>query len=138
MNKLLRIGIFFISMALIGCATSYQPLKSGVGYSDLQLNTTTYKVSYAGSRKISIDTVHDFLLLRCAELTLEKGYKYFIIHESKTSHLDSYYSPAITSLPYTVTLRASEITVIIELTNTNVKNGYDAALLKKSLGDKYA
>lgn len=69
------------ALLLAGCATSYKPAGINGGYSDIQLNVDMYKVSFKGNDATSLDRVQNFLLRRCAELTLQKGYKYFVILE---------------------------------------------------------
>lgn len=70
-------------LILAGCTTGqYQPFRSGVGHKAEQMNENTYYVTYTGSQKSEIEKVNDFALLRSAELTLEKGFDYFVITEA--------------------------------------------------------
>ncbi|MDF2691175.1 MAG: hypothetical protein K0S29_1030, partial [Gammaproteobacteria bacterium] len=61
------------------------------GYSDLQLNQITYTVTAQGNSYTSADRVNAILLRRCAELTLNNGYKYFLITSKNSQILKSYY-----------------------------------------------
>jgi hypothetical protein len=71
-------------------STPYQPLSAGSrvsgGYSDLRIDETHYRVSFAGNRLTSREQVESYLLFRAAELTLLKGYDYFIIEDREVEH----------------------------------------------------
>jgi hypothetical protein len=64
---------------LAACATAYQPDGVSGGYSDQRLNDNTAQVSFRGNRFISPDTLHSYLLRRCADVTLQNGYRYFVL-----------------------------------------------------------
>lgn len=67
-----------------------------LGYSDTQLNETVYRVSYAGY-SIPQSECDDFALMRAAEVTRRKGYKYFrIITEKQSSQSQSFGFPGST------------------------------------------
>ena len=66
-------------LTLAGCATPYQPEGFRGGYSDLQIDVNTFRVDFRGNGFTSRRTVEIYLLYRCAELTVEKGYDYFIV-----------------------------------------------------------
>ena len=68
--------VILISSAL-SCATPYQPVAYTGGYSELKLDEDVYSVRFSGNGYTSRDRVETFLLRRCAELTLAKGYHYF-------------------------------------------------------------
>lgn len=69
---------------LSGCATSYQPNGFGGGYSEMALSNDEYRVIFRGNGFTSSDLVQSYVLRRSAELTLNKGYKYFLILDSGT------------------------------------------------------
>lgn len=82
-----------IILATTGCAASstpYQPLSAGSrisgGYSDLRIDETHYRISFAGNRLTSCERVENYLLFRAAELTSLKGYDYFIIEDREVEH----------------------------------------------------
>lgn len=84
MNRLKIVTVAFLVVAVsAGCATStiYRPADSdgGVGFSSTQLGEHAFDVRFRGSSSTSSEKASDFALLRSAELTLEKGFKYFII-----------------------------------------------------------
>lgn len=74
--------IFAISV--MNCSTPYQPLGALGGYSSNQLGDNTYKVLFKGNQHTKAETVFDNLLLRCAEITIEKGQNYFIVYEDSS------------------------------------------------------
>jgi hypothetical protein len=84
MNKWLIFGSGLFTLALVSCVTPYQPLNSNGGYSDMQLNKTTYKVFAQGNGFTTSQQVEAIAMRRCAELTLQNGYKYFIIADKNT------------------------------------------------------
>lgn len=65
--------------AVLGCATPYQARAVRGGYSDMQLGDNVFRVSFEGNGYLSAQAASDYALLRSAELTLEKGFRYFVI-----------------------------------------------------------
>lgn len=83
MNKILFIATLLL---VSGCKTgNYQEFNGGIGYQSSQLNNNEYNVTYTGRQSTNIKKVNDFVLLRSAEITLEKGYKYFVITDAKNN-----------------------------------------------------
>jgi hypothetical protein len=71
---------------LAGCTTAYQPDGVSGGYSDRMIASNTAQVTFRGNRLTTPDLVHSYLLRRCAELTLQDGYSYFVVvHEEEPS-----------------------------------------------------
>lgn len=74
--------IYALLMSLIilsGCSTGYHPAGLNGGFADMALSADTYKVSFRGNGLSSQDHVQSYLLRRCAELTINKGYRYFVV-----------------------------------------------------------
>ena len=89
-----RITILFIVLIFAGCATRYQPMGFTGGYSETQLGENIFQVSFYGNGYTSRERVSDFSLLRAAELTLEKGFRYFVIVDSeKHTKIKTYTTP---------------------------------------------
>jgi len=71
--------------ALSACATAtpYQPEIPGAavsgGYSDYQLDSNKFRVTFSGNTLTSRETVERYLLYRAAELTVSQGYDYFVV-----------------------------------------------------------
>ncbi len=81
MKTVIQPIIFIMALLLVGCATPYQ--KGGrFGYHDSQLQENVFSVSFQGNAKSEPLDVQDYTLLRCAELCLQNGYKYFGIMSS--------------------------------------------------------
>ena len=73
---------FVAGVALLaGCATPtpYQPSTGGYGFSDQQIESDRYVVSFAGNSATSRRTVETYLLYRAAEVTLATGHDWFVI-----------------------------------------------------------
>lgn len=70
---------------LSGCATSYGPKGWSGGYSDMSLGNDIYKVSFQGNESTDSETVYNFFLRRCADLSFEKGFDYFTFVDQSTS-----------------------------------------------------
>lgn len=64
---------------LTGCATPYQPNGFGGGYSDRKIDDNTYYVAYAGNGYTSRVQVFRAWIYRCAEMTTQNGYDYFVV-----------------------------------------------------------
>lgn len=84
MKHILTAVIFIL---VYNCSTPYQPKGALGGYSSNQLKENNFKVSFKGNQHTTAQTVFDYLLRRCAEITIEEGYKYFIIYED-SSYVD--------------------------------------------------
>lgn len=92
-----------------GCttATPYQPYRpeslGGVhgGYSDQELAADRYLVRFHGNELTSRDRVEGYLLYRAAELTLQRGYDWFLIADHHTEHdVQTYVEPNPFYRPY--------------------------------------
>src|ERR1043165_1509312 len=77
--------VALLSMALLSaCGPSkYTALSDtwnkAYGYEDAPLDETTYQVTYHGDASLDASTVDRYTLFRCAELTVQKGYDYFVV-----------------------------------------------------------
>lgn len=92
--------VIFLVVAMSGCATAYQPNAWSGGYKDYTLGNNTYEVWFGGNGYTQKEKVVEFALLRSAEVTLEKGFTYFTILESKTdsSYKYEYFSYSHTNI----------------------------------------
>lgn len=84
MRRLLLAAVAGLTLAgLSACetATPYQPLNASHaasgGYSDHQIETNRFQVSFSGNSVTSRETVERYLLFRAAELTLSQGNDWF-------------------------------------------------------------
>ena len=152
--------ITLLSVILLSsCATSYQSEGMTGGYVDTQLSETLWKVSVNGNGYTSQSKVGDYALLRASQLTIDKGYKYFIIanqnQDKKTnmakiggnsSNTSGYISPqgsfnATTnySSPTYVPVNKYSNEIVFEMLNEKIEGAfiYDAQLIYNSLSEKY-
>lgn len=82
----LRIIIFIALFSMVASTTEASGyIKRGsaflnsVGYYNNKVQNGIYSVGYSGNKHSSYEEINDFILLRSAEVTLEEGYKYFIV-----------------------------------------------------------
>ena len=95
MQKIFVISI--IAIFLQGCATMYQSNGFTGGYSETQLDENVFVVTFRGNGYSSRERVTVFTLLRCAELTLNNGYKYFTVIDANSYTSNSTFTTPTTS-----------------------------------------
>jgi hypothetical protein len=66
-------------IGLAGCATDYQPQGFTGGYSDYLTAADEAVIIFHGNGYTPAERVGEMASLRCAEVALEHGYRYFII-----------------------------------------------------------
>lgn len=75
-------GIRWLSGLLVvllaGCITPYQPRSMTGGYQERELSPHRWYVEFFGNGNTTRDTVMAYWLNRCAELTISKGFDYFV------------------------------------------------------------
>ncbi len=91
------VPLLALFILLQACATGYK--KDGLtgGFSETRLDENIFMVSFRGNGYTKTERAIDFTLLRCAELTLQHGFKYFIVTEANTSVKVSTYKTPKTS-----------------------------------------
>ncbi len=81
-------GILLLGVGLGACATTplYKEQTNSVsaGYSEQQLDSSHYRVTFTGKRSTSRSRVEDGLMLRAAEVTVAAGYSHFLVDERQT------------------------------------------------------
>lgn len=98
-----------LATALVLCATSasaetrttYQPISqsfSHSGYAETQIDTNRLRVSFRGKTGASRESVETNLLYRAAELTLQRGYDFFVVVDHNVD-VQSEYSSVGPPLP---------------------------------------
>jgi hypothetical protein len=82
--------VFFLVTRLAGCAATPYEAGERFGYSETRLSEDSYQVRFQGNAPTWHDRVSQFVLRRCAELTLEHGRRYFttvpIVTQQYTGH----------------------------------------------------
>ncbi len=151
---LLKAVIFsFLIVTLVSCGigkhyTPYRPERNGEGYSEAQFDKNLWQVTFKGGSTDEEDSVN-YAMLRCAELTLIKGYRYFTVVNKKSStknvgvrhDMDTWaYAPGNVSTTGTSRV-ISKSTAVQNIRmykkKPGGKNTYDALLICRSLGNKY-
>jgi len=93
----LRASTIALMLAVAGCATPtpYQPLTRGGstsgGYTDQQIEQNRFRVSFAGNTMTSRETVETYLLYRAAQLTVERGFDWFVMADRNTDRQTNTY-----------------------------------------------
>jgi len=72
-----------VVLLLAGCATPYQSLGARGGYSDYRISADVFAVNFRGNTATREETVEKYLLRRASELTLEHGFKHFVVLSEK-------------------------------------------------------
>src|SRR5258708_6276789 len=67
-----------IFLALMGCETGYQPQSFTGGYSEFLTAPDEAVITFHGNGYTSVERVSEMTALRCAEVTLKNGYRYFV------------------------------------------------------------
>jgi len=77
------LSISVLLLVLGGCATTYQPHGFSGGFVETLGDENFAEIRFAGNGYTSKEKALDFSLLRAAEFTLEKKFKYFRVIDSK-------------------------------------------------------
>ncbi|HBB54846.1 MAG TPA: hypothetical protein DCZ49_01515 [Hyphomonadaceae bacterium] len=85
----MRLPLVILSVAaLAACstATPYQPAlkRNAPGYKEVAIEDNRYRVSFQGNSLTERDEVETYMLYRAAELTVERGFDYFLISDRDT------------------------------------------------------
>ncbi len=79
-SSLLAVCAVVLALALSGCATEYQARGFfGDGYSEMRIDANTYRVNFECNEVTSEGVCDGYLFRRCAELTLNAGYDFFVM-----------------------------------------------------------
>lgn len=85
-------------LALTACATAYQSSNHFTGgFDEIALAPNVYKVTFKGNGYTSSERAEGLALLRSADLTLQKGFKYFALADSKSATSHSSYTTPVTA-----------------------------------------
>lgn len=69
-------------LSFSGCATtSYKPLEQTTGQDVTQVAENEFRVEYRAGLFTPQERMDDYIKLRCAEVTLQRGYDYFEMGE---------------------------------------------------------
>ncbi|ABI59617.1 CC0125/CC1285 family lipoprotein [Nitrosomonas eutropha] len=87
-----NIALITLVLALAGCASAYKPKGFGGGFSETQLDTNVFRVSFRGNGYTRAERAEELALLRSAELTLKNGFTHFAIIDSQSREKHSAYT----------------------------------------------
>ena len=68
-----------LSVVAAACATPYRPLTLDGGYANSRLNPNTFQVVFQGNAHTTWKTAEAYALYRCAEVTVESGFDFFVV-----------------------------------------------------------
>ena len=77
------IAIILVAVAISSCATPYAPQGYRGGFSEVQLNSNTFRVTFRGNSSTSSERARDFCHLRSAELATQGGFRFYTVAESE-------------------------------------------------------
>ncbi|MCU1228707.1 MAG: hypothetical protein JWO97_1591 [Acidobacteria bacterium] len=79
------LAIVFICFTALGCATQYGSMDDSIsgGFTETRLSPDRWRVLVVGNSLTSRGDVEQYLMRRCAELTLEQGKRYFVLDGHK-------------------------------------------------------
>lgn len=81
-----------VVVVLFGCVSPYKQEGFGGGFSETQLDTSVFRVSFRGNGVTQAERVEELALLRSAELTLKNGFTHFAVIDSKSREIHSSYN----------------------------------------------
>jgi len=78
--------LLLISVALSGCVTTEYQARGffGDGYTEARIGEKTYKVEFRCNEITPEPTCEGYLFRRCAELTINAGFDYFLMEQHTT------------------------------------------------------
>lgn len=97
MRRLLASAVLAASVAACATPTLYQPAygPSAVGFSEQQIESDRFRVSFRGGGGAPPAQVADYALLRAADLTLAQGYEWFVVDQRWTEQIGSGSGPQL-------------------------------------------
>jgi hypothetical protein len=81
-------------LLMSACATPYQAQGARGGYFESQIDANTYRVGFSGNGFVPQQQVEASALYRCAELTKDAGYDYFVVLEGFPQAAQNYQTAA--------------------------------------------
>lgn len=97
MKAIYKSFVIFGAIFLFGCATSYQKMGFSGGFDETQLAENVWKVHFAGNGYTGRNRAEEMTLLRSADLTMQNGYRFFVLASSNSASDYSTYTTPSTS-----------------------------------------
>lgn len=82
----MKLYILVACLCIVGCSTGYKSEGLTGGFKETKTGDRQYRVVFSGNQYTSDDKVKDYLKVRCAELTVWQGYKYYELEIDSTLH----------------------------------------------------
>lgn len=121
---------------VVACATPYQGMGFRGGYSETQLGPNVFRVAFKANAFSSHERAANLALLRSAELTLEHGFRYFVLVDSEAYSKASMHSS--NNHAYTLSKPRRTNTIVCFREKPDLQGSiFDAEFLVKSLRSKY-
>lgn len=120
-----------LAITLSGCASTYQPRGFSGGYEEQYRGKTSYRVSFEGNGYTRPQQAQEMAFLRAAELTLEKGHRYFVIIDENTD-----INSGLTVMPSTTTHRGT-VDRFGNVRGTSSTVGGQAISIRRPVADLY-
>jgi hypothetical protein len=95
-----RMLLTLVLIFAVGCATPYRRSGLAGGFSETQLQENVFTVYFRGNGYTSPERCSDFALLRCAELALDHGFRYFAVADSAQDAKTTFYNTGGASHTY--------------------------------------
>ena len=158
----MRVTMFVVGVLLSGCATTYQPQGFSGGFTETQLDTNVFRVSFRGNGYTSAERAEEMALLRSAEVAMKNGFTHFAVvdaasrsrhstvttpTQSTTTGSLSVYGNTATGITRTTTSGGQSFLIAKPSTTNTIVcfSGkpdvaglvYDARFLMNSLGARY-
>jgi hypothetical protein len=93
--KMKWLSLLICAVILSACSTPYQPMSAFGGYREIQLAPDIYRVMFFGNGYTNGQTATEYAIHRCAELTQQRGYRYFgILADTDMSTTRTFTIPA--------------------------------------------
>lgn len=134
MYRLVLACAFFVTL-LNACSTAYQKDGATGGFKETQVAPHVWRVTFVGNGYTSDSNAEDFALLRSADLTLQNGYRYFLLLQSASK--DSYSTVHVGGNPYLISSPSISNNVLMLNAPDSSVFTYDAQFVCKSVGAKY-
>lgn len=85
--------ILGLLLGLAGCAapTPYQAATDGYGYTEQQIESNRFRVTFSGNSVTPRATVQNYLLYRAAEVTVANGRDYFVVVDQDLERSTTYH-----------------------------------------------
>jgi hypothetical protein len=125
----------FFALLFCSCATPYQAADMDGGYSEIRQPYGTYIVEFQGNGYTSKEVVSKYLIRRCAELTVQKGYRYFQIIDRNSKDGVDYHFEGKNSFSLSKYVERAEIKFLPQKPPTPSESIYDARLYLKTNSD---